>query len=74
MKCVTAIFRAVKTYQVNILTNKRLTVLFTGVTSDLEQRIFEHKTKFHAGSFTATSAIDLFTSKNSQMLKTTKSK
>jgi putative endonuclease len=28
-------------------------VLYTGVTSDLEQRVFEHKTKFYPNSFTA---------------------
>ena len=27
--------------------------MYTGVTSDLEQRVFEHKTKFHPDSFTA---------------------
>src|SRR5882762_11920637 len=39
-------------YYVYILTNQRHTVLYTGVTSDLEQRIFEHKTKLYSG-FTA---------------------
>jgi len=43
----------VKTYFVYILTNKRFTVLYTGVTSDLEQRVYEHKTKFYPDSFTA---------------------
>ncbi|MBI1768328.1 MAG: GIY-YIG nuclease family protein [Bacteroidetes bacterium] len=47
-----------KTYSVYILTNKRFTVLYTGVTSDLEQRIFEHKTKFHRDSFTARCQCD----------------
>jgi putative endonuclease len=42
-----------KTYFVYILTNKRFTVLYTGVTSNLEQRVFEHKTKFYIDSFTA---------------------
>lgn len=36
-----------------ILTNKNNTVLYTGVTSDLEQRVYEHKTKFYPKSFTA---------------------
>ena len=48
----TAIFTIVKTYFVYLLTNKRFTVLYTGVTSDLEQRVYEHKTKFHPDSFT----------------------
>jgi putative endonuclease len=38
---------------VYLVTNKSNTVLYTGVTSDLEQRVFEHKTKFYPGSFTA---------------------
>lgn len=42
-----------KTYCVYILTNKRFTALYTGVTSNLEQRIYEHKTKFYPKSFTA---------------------
>lgn len=40
------------TYYVYILTNKRNFVLYVGVTSDLEIRIYEHKTKRYAG-FTA---------------------
>ena len=38
---------------VYILTNDNNTVLYTGVTSDLEERVKEHKEKFHPGSFTA---------------------
>lgn len=38
---------------VYILTNKHLTVLYTGVTSNLISRIWEHKTKVYATSFTA---------------------
>jgi putative endonuclease len=47
------IFLTMKSYFVYILTNKHHTVFYTGVTSDLEQRIFEHKTKFYPNSFTA---------------------
>jgi putative endonuclease len=36
-----------------IVTNKNNTVLYTGVTSDLNGRIMEHKTKFFPKSFTA---------------------
>jgi len=36
-------------YYVYILTNQRNTVLYTGVTSDLEKRIYEHKSKLIAG-------------------------
>jgi putative endonuclease len=32
-----------KTYFVYILTNKNNTVLYTGVTSDLRKRVFQHK-------------------------------
>jgi putative endonuclease len=38
---------------VYILTNKMHTVLYIGVTSDITGRIFEHKNKVHAKSFTA---------------------
>ncbi len=41
-----------KTYYVYILTNKWNTVLYTGVTGDLESRIYAHKTKMIPG-FTA---------------------
>jgi len=42
----------VKHYSVYVITNQHNTVLYTGVTSDIEQRVFEHKTKAHQG-FTA---------------------
>ena len=36
-----------------IMTNKIDTVLYTGVTSQLRNRIYEHKTNFYPGSFTS---------------------
>jgi len=36
-------------YYVYILTNKRHTVLYTGVTNDLKRRVFEHREKMIAG-------------------------
>ena len=41
-----------KQYYVYIVTNKSNTVLYTGVTSDLQKRIYEHKNKLIPG-FTA---------------------
>ena len=38
---------------VYIMTNKLHTVLYVGVTSDLVPRVWEHKTHFYPGSFTA---------------------
>jgi len=38
---------------VYIMTNKMNTVLYTGVTSDLSKRIWEHKHNINQGSFTA---------------------
>ena len=35
-----------------ILTNKNNTVLYTGVTSDLRKRLYEHKNKIYDSSFT----------------------
>ena len=37
---------------VYIMTNKNNTVLYTGVTSNLMKRVYEHKTKLFAKSFT----------------------
>ncbi len=38
---------------VYILTNKYHTVLYTGVTSDLKKRVYQHKNKKFKSSFTA---------------------
>ena len=36
-----------------ILTNKNHTVLYTGVTSNLSKRLYEHRTGFYKDSFTS---------------------
>jgi len=41
------------TYYVYIMTNPRHTVLYVGVTNDIHQRTFQHKTKDNKRSFTA---------------------
>lgn len=40
-------------YFVYIMTNKRHTVLYTGVTNNLEERVFDHKVKRNKKSFAA---------------------
>ena len=40
-------------YYVYMLTNKHKNVLYTGVTSNLVKRVFEHKNHFDKESFTA---------------------
>lgn len=41
--------RTMKTYSVYMITNWTNEVLYIGVTSDLEKRIYEHKTGQHEG-------------------------
>ena len=43
---------------VYILFNRRNGTLYTGVTSLLKQRVYEHKTKVHPDSFSAKYAVD----------------
>lgn len=40
-------------FYVYILTNKRKTVLYTGVTNNLHIRLYQHSTKYNVNSFTA---------------------
>jgi putative endonuclease len=46
-----------KQYYVYILTNKRHTVLYTGVTSDLQGRVYQHREKLLPG-FTSRYNVD----------------
>ncbi len=41
-----------------VLTNKNHTVLYTGVTSDLVKRMYEHKNKIYKTSFTKKYNVD----------------
>lgn len=47
-----------KTYYVYIMTNKNNTVLYVGVTNDIERRVWEHKTQIKSDSFTAKYNVD----------------
>jgi putative endonuclease len=47
-----------KTYFVYIMSNKSRR-LYTGITSDVVTRIFQHKNKWHEGSFTARYTFDM---------------
>jgi len=43
---------------VYILFSRRNGTLYTGVTSDLKRRVFEHKSRMHESSFTAKYGVD----------------
>lgn len=45
--------QGIYTFYIYILTNKRKTVLYTGVTGHLHKRLHEHQTKQNPNSFTA---------------------
>ena len=47
-----------KEYYVYILTNYSKTVLYTGVTNDIERRVYEHKLRHDPDSFTAKFQVD----------------
>ena len=47
-----------RTYTVYILANKNNTVLYVGVTNNIQRRIGEHKTKFNRKCFTARYNVD----------------
>lgn len=47
-----------KEYYVYTLTNYSRTVLYTGITKDVERRVFQHKQKFNPQAFTAKFQVD----------------
>ncbi|MEP1095375.1 MAG: GIY-YIG nuclease family protein [Cyclobacteriaceae bacterium] len=48
-----------KEYYVYILTNYSRTVLYTGITNDIERRVLEHKQKLDPKAFTTQYKVDL---------------
>ncbi|WP_436515221.1 GIY-YIG nuclease family protein [Ekhidna sp. To15] len=48
-----------KEYYVYILTNHSRTVLYTGMTNDIERRVFEHKQKLNPKSFSSKYQVSL---------------
>lgn len=46
------------TYYIYILTNSSMKALYTGITSDLRERISEHKNKKYPNSFSAKYSVD----------------
>ena len=59
---------------VYIATNKHNTVLYTGVTSSLKDRVYKHKTKKYPNSFSAAYNIDklVYFEKHNSMLSAIK--
>jgi putative endonuclease len=47
-----------KTYYIYIMSNKSRR-LYTGITGELQARVFQHKNKWHEGSFTARYRFDM---------------
>ncbi|MEP5611608.1 MAG: GIY-YIG nuclease family protein [Cyclobacteriaceae bacterium] len=47
-----------KEYYVYILTNYSRTVLYTGVTNNIERRVLQHKSKIDPDAFTTKYAVD----------------
>lgn len=56
---------------VYILSNSSKTVLYVGVTSELDRRIWKHKTKFYANSFSSRYDVDrlVYFEEHGSMLK-----
>ena len=48
-----------KEYYVYVLTNYSKTVLYTGITNDIERRVFEHKQKISPKAFTTKYKVNL---------------